>query len=330
MTRRVGRLALGGVAICAFLWAACALAFVKAPIAFKVVALSLLVCGPALTFARGARGPRFTATLLLAAALAGVAFALVPPSNDRAWWEEQARHPTGRREGDVLIVEGYRELRGDDEPIRYGTRRVDLSRLRRVWFGMEIFPGWEGGAHTFLGFEIEGEPFLGVSVESRREADEPFSAFRGLFRAYELVYVIGDEREVIGRRGGLGAAPAYLYPTRTDLAGRRDLLIDILDRSTRLSTHPEHYNTLTSNCTNNLAAHVNAVAPGSVSLFDTRVIFPGFSDRLLYERGMLDTAYGLEEEGDFRSFAAMREAFRIDGRVAGVAPEDFSAAVRGR
>jgi hypothetical protein len=323
--RPVRRLLLG-LGVPALLWACVALTQVKASLAYRGMALAA-VAGVLVLVVRLAPAYRAAAPLA-AGALGALLFALVPARNDRAWWAEQARHALGHVEGDVLVLENYRELRAHEgEPVRYGRRRVDLSRLRRVWFGMEVFAGWEGGAHTFLSFEVEDEPFIGVSVESRREEAEAFSAFRGLFNAYELVYVIGDEREVIGRRGSLGASPAYLYPTRTDPAGRRGLLLDIVARSTRLAERPEHYNTLTSNCTNNLGAHVEAVAPGVLPSFDLREVFPGFSDRLLYERGLLDTGFASEAP---RSFEALRTAFRIDRRIDGRLGEDFSHRIRRR
>ena len=41
---------------------------------------------------------------------------------------------------------------------------------------------------------------MAVSVEIRKEKGESFSPWRGLLREYELMYVVGDERDVIRLR----------------------------------------------------------------------------------------------------------------------------------
>lgn len=303
-----------------FLWALAALSFVKGPsYPVRVAWVVALVAVPVVARWTGLEGVRFLGATLAGAALAGVVWWLFAPSNDRRWWEEQAVHPTGASDGERVTIQGFRVFRADDEPIRYEAHALDLAALERLWFGVETFPGWEGGAHTFLSFQVADGPFVSVSVESRREAGEAFDPVHGLFKAYELVYVIGDEREVVGRRGGLTGAPAYLYPIRTTAEGRQRLLLDIVRRSTELARQPEHYNTLTNNCTSNLAEHVHAIAPRTLPSYDLRTVFPGYADRLLYELDLIDTELPFEEA---------RARFRIDGRVGGRIGDDFSWRVR--
>ena len=48
-------------------------------------------------------------------------------------------------------------------------------------------------AHTFLSFELDtpqGKHYFSISVEIRREENELFSPLAGLFRHYELMYVV--------------------------------------------------------------------------------------------------------------------------------------------
>jgi hypothetical protein len=94
----------------------------------------------------------------------------------------------------------------------YYDRTFDLRRLDRVdlvaayWMGPAI-------AHLFVSFGF-GDEHLAISIEARKEHTEPYSSLAGFFRQYELVYVAGDERDVIRLRTNYRKAPpedVYLF-----------------------------------------------------------------------------------------------------------------------
>jgi len=60
-----------------------------------------------------------------------------------------------------------------------------------------------GAAHTFVSFGFKSGDFLAISIEIRKEKGESFSAWRGLLKRYELMYVIADERDVIKLRAAI-------------------------------------------------------------------------------------------------------------------------------
>jgi len=62
----------------------------------------------------------------------------------------------------------------------------------------------------------------------------------------------------------------------------------VMHRVNKLAREPEFYNTLTNNCTTNIRNHINRLAPDRVP-YDYRVMLPGYSDRLAYDLGLLDT-----------------------------------------
>jgi hypothetical protein len=62
----------------------------------------------------------------------------------------------------------------------------------------------------------------------------------------------------------------------------------MLDRANKLAAKPEFYHTLTNNCTTNLVDHVNTLRPGAIPR-DWRVLFPGHSDKMLFDLGLLET-----------------------------------------
>ena len=113
----------------------------------------------------------------------------------------------------------------------------------------------------------------------------------------------------------------YLYPSNATPEQARAMLVDMLQRAQALRTRPEFYNTLTNNCATNLRAHVNRVVVERLPL-GWATLFPGYSDELALERGLLATDLPLEQA---------RERFRVDERARAALADggaDFSRRVR--
>ena len=95
-----------------------------------------------------------------------------------------------------------------------GRRAGTTSRgSQRLDFMVERFHPSDAPAHTFLSFGFEDGEQVCVSVEIRRERGESFAPLRALYRQYELLYVVADERDVLllrtnHRKGGR----VFLFP----------------------------------------------------------------------------------------------------------------------
>lgn len=261
--------------------------------------------------------------LVLIAALPLIAWlVLLQPSTQRDWSPDQARLPQATIAGGEVTIANVRNFSyrsKTDYDARWETRRYDLERLATLWFVVEPFAGFPGAAHTFLSFGFEGGHYLAVSAEIRKERGENFSPWRGLYRNYELMYVLGDERDLIRLRTEQRKDTVYVYPVRATREQIRVVFLDVLARSNALAGHPEFYNSVTNTCTTNLVAHANALRPGLVPL-SWRVLLPGHSDELAMQLGLIDF------DG---TLAQARERFRVNERAAraGDAP-DFSGAIR--
>src|SRR5262249_33188710 len=125
-------------------------------------------------------------------------------------------------------------------------------------------------------------------VEVRREKGQEFSPLRSVVQPYEIMYVVGDERDLIQLRTAHWMEDVYMYRLKAQPADIRALLVDMLERANKLSREPEYYNLATNNCTTNIVRHVNRVAPGSIP-FAHQVFFPIYSDRLAYQLDLIDT-----------------------------------------
>lgn len=180
---------------------------------------------------------------------------------------------------------------------RYGEGEYELADLREVWFMLEPQPGSTLAAHTLLLFEFEGDRLLGLTIEARREQGEDYSALRGAFNAFELAYVWGTARDFLTRRAVMLDHEVFLYPVAIDDEQKRMLLTRLLERTEALETTPRYYNTITSNCTNELA---KAAGFNWAPAF----ILTGRSDEYLFRRGIIpgDTFEQAHARSDITAF----------------------------
>jgi len=170
----------------------------------------------------------------------------------------------------------------------YYDQRYDLNNIESVDYVVEPFSEWAGSAHTFLTFGFEDNKFVSISIEIRKEKGENFSAFKGLFKQYELMYVIADEKDVIKLRSNFRKDQVYLYPIKISKEKMQALFLDMVQEANYLNDHPKFYNTLTDTCTTEIAKHVNKISPKKIP-FSYKILFPGYSDRFIYDLGLIDT-----------------------------------------
>jgi len=127
---------------------------------------------------------------------------------------------------------------------------------------------------------------LGLSVEIRREKGEKYFPLNGILRQFELMYVIGDERDLIKQCTDVYLNGVYVYPSRLTREEGRALFVDVMRRANQLAIRPEFYNTFTNNCTTNLVRHINRLGTRKLP-YNHQVIFPGQFDELLYDKALI-------------------------------------------
>lgn len=196
---------------------------------------------------------------------------------------------------------------------RYVDASFEIDDLRNVWFVLEPQPASQLAAHTLLLFEFSHDRLIGLTIEARREADEDYSALAGIWNAYELAYVWGSARDLLTRRAVMLDHQVYIYPVAIDAEQRDFLLRRVLARTDSLETRPRYYNTIFSNCTNELAK-----AAG----FDWAPAFvlTGRSDEYLFERGIIpgDDFAAANQRADMTQFIKEQNAAATEGFDAAV------------
>jgi hypothetical protein len=62
---------------------------------------------------------------------------------------------------------------------------------------------WEAVAHVFVSFGFSDGQHVAISVEGHRLKGRPCGVISSMFRQFQLIYIIGDERDVVGLRGAI-------------------------------------------------------------------------------------------------------------------------------
>jgi hypothetical protein len=245
------------------------------------------------------------------------------PSHQRPWRKEQSLLPHIVLEDRFVHIQNVRDFTfrsSDDFTPGYQNRTYHLDRLERVWLVLAPFTwDWRGPAHIFLSFGFSDSQYIGVSVEARREDGQSYSLWKGLLRQFELMYVIGEERDLIGLRAVVWNTPVYLYPMRATPYQVQNVFLHMIGRAQALEQQPAFYNTIVNNCTTNILDAVNAIATKPIP-FGPKLLLPGYSDAVAHERGLIDTELSLE---------AARTRFQINERAkAAMGRPDFSTRIR--
>jgi hypothetical protein len=244
------------------------------------------------------------------------------PSNHRDWSPELAVLPYAERLGNQVKVHNVRNcsyISEDQFVVKHYDRTYDLDRLRTVDFFVVPFAGMPSLAHTMLSFGFDDDEYLAVSVEVRKQKGQTYQLVKGMLHEYELMYVVGDERDLIKLRTEYRKVDVYLYRSTATPEKAQELFVDVFDRVNKLSSQPEFYDTLSNNCTTNIAQHINHLAPNKIP-FDYRVLLPGYSDRLAYDLGLIEHYGTFEETRQRAHINALAMAYRDDA--------DFSAKIR--
>jgi hypothetical protein len=261
--------------------------------------------------------------LLTGLIITGWAWLLLKPSNDRDWRTEHRVLPSIAFEDSLVHIRNVRNFRypPDADPVSgYYDATYDLNRIESVWFVLSPFLAeWRGPAHSFLSFAFSDSRYVSISVETRRVTGSNYSFVKGALNQFELMYVVGDERDLIGLRAVTWDDPVYLYPMRATPEQVRELFVHMLGRAQQLEQVPEFYNTITNNCTTNIVDAVNRIASERIP-YSLGIFLPGYSDALAHRLGLIDSDLPMD---------AAREQYKVDANIAAnLDNPDFSQRIR--
>ncbi len=318
--RWVGGLLVLLTAIIAIAWAFGAVWF-DAPFgnANKIVAgLLAIVSAAALVFVRRVWRKVGAIALLFSGVLAW--WLTLSPTNDSDWQPDVAKEAWADIQGDEVTFHNVRncDYRTDtDYTPHWETRTVRISQITGIDLAIDYW-GSPWIAHPIVSFQFTDAPPLCFSIETRRKVGQTYSTIGGLYRQFELIYIVADERDVIRVRTNYRKEDIYLYRLTVSPAQARERFLEYIHSLNALRNKPRWYNAVTTNCTTSIRTQH---PPNERVPWDWRILLNGKGDELLYERHAIVTG-GLP-------FAELKTRSLIDtrARAANDSP-DFSKLIR--
>lgn len=218
------------------------------------------------------------------------------PSNDRLWQPDVAQLPWAEVRGEVVTLHGVRnfDYRTEKDYVqRWENRSVNLQKLQ----GVDLFVIHWGTpliAHAIVSFRFENstgqDQFVAMSIEARKTVGQQYSAFRGFFRQYELIYLVADERDVVRLRTNYRVGEfVRLYHTLMKPEDARDLFKQYLRWIEDQRSRPRWYNAITDNCSTSITSYLAARHIGGFAWWDPRLLLNGLGEQMLYRNGDLAT-----------------------------------------
>ena len=242
------------------------------------------------------------------------------PTNDSDWQPDVAQKAWADIQGDEVTLHNVRncDYRTEtDYTPHWETRTVRISQITGIDLAIDYW-GSPWIAHPIVSFQFADAPPLCFSIETRKKLGQTYSTIGGLYRQFELIYIVADERDVIRVRTNYRKEDIYLYRTTISPAHARERFLEYIHSLNALRNKPRWYNAITTNCTTSIRTQH---PPHERLPWDWRILLNGKGDELLYERHLIVTG-GLP-------FVELKSRSLIDtrARAANDSP-DFSKLIR--
>jgi hypothetical protein len=243
------------------------------------------------------------------------------PSHDREWEVGQEVLPRVVFDGDSFTIENLRDFNWTgsfEAEENYIEDSFDLRDMKSVDVIISHFSDFEGLAHIFLSFGFVDGRHVSISLETRREKGEKFSPFWGLLDQFEIIYVVATDRDLVGLRTGHRNERVYIYPTVASPEQAQELFVRLAKNINDIYEKPVMYNTLFSNCTNEITREVEAMTKLDFPI-TYKSILPGYFDEVLYDVGVIDSSVSFDE---------LRRRSLVNNALVDEGAENFAVHVR--
>jgi hypothetical protein len=243
------------------------------------------------------------------------------PSNEANWQQDVTQLAWAEINGDDVTLHNIRNCdyrTENDYTARWETRAVRISQITGIDLAINYW-GSPWMAHPIVSFQFSDAPPVCFSIETRKKVGQTYSAIGGLYRQFELIYIVADERDVIRVRANYRKGEdIYLYRTTISPGQARERFLEYVHSLNALRNKPRWYNAVTTNCTTSIRTQHPT---GERMPWDWRILLNGKGDEMMYERHLIVTG-GLP-------FVELKERSLINAQAqaANDAP-DFSERIR--
>jgi hypothetical protein len=211
------------------------------------------------------------------------------PSNNGNWQPNVTEHAWADINGDEVTLHNVRNCdyrTESDYTPRWETRTVRISKITGVDIAIDYW-GSPWMAHPIVSFQFADSPSVCFSIETRMKAGQSYSAIGGLYRQYELIYIVADERDVIRLRTNYRHEDIYLYRLTLTPEAAQGRFREYLHSLNQIRDQPRWYNAVTTNCTTSIRQQQLA---SESTTWNWRMLLNGKGDELMYQRRLMATA----------------------------------------
>ncbi len=303
-------------------WGVCALFFAGPATDWQRIGLAALfaVSLPLIAFLCRSFIKAWCICLALFAILLGW-WQTLEPTNNKVWAPDVAQISHGEITGNNLVMHNVRNFQYSAEDVfeeRWETREYNLDAIQ----GLDLFLSYWASdhiAHAIMSWDFGQDKHLAISIETRKDIHQEYSAIKGFFKQFALSYVAADEKDLIGLRTNHRKERVYAYRLNVSNERSRALLESYLATMNGLWKTPEFYDALRQNCTTAIFLHTKAINPDNPPPLDWRIIASGHLDELLYERNIV---------GQSLPFATLRKQSRVDEWMQASGEDYYSKTLR--
>jgi hypothetical protein len=244
----------------------------------------------------------------------------IKPTQDSDWQPDVAQEAWADIQGDEVTLHNVRncDYRTEtDYTPHWEARTVRISQITGIDIAVDYW-GSPWIAHPIVSFQFADVPAVCFSIETRKKLGQAYSTIGGLYRQFELIYIVANERDVIRLRTNYRKEDIFLYRTTISPLRARERFLEYIHSLNALRDKPRWYNAITTNCTTSIRTQH---PPGERMPWDWRLLLNGKGDELMYERHLIVTG-GLP-------FTELKERSLINAQAqaANDAP-DFSERIR--
>ena len=169
---------------------------------------------------------------------------------------------------------------------RWETKGVSTFRYSRRGFVLEPLGNGLDRARDCQLRVCGWEP-LATSIEARKTVGQEYSAIRGFFRQFQMMYLISEEQDVVRVRTNYRGRERVSVPDDDDNARCAGTIRALSEWMNQAHAHAGVVQRGDEQLRDEFCFDLSKAKIGGISPWDWRTLFVGKGDELLYEKGDL-------------------------------------------
>ena len=234
--------------------------------------------------------------LILFSLISVIFYFFIEPKQNKNWTSEHAILPsilitdkvTDSSNPRIYLknIRDFNWLTTDGLKVHYQDASFQLKNINGIKAVVSHFSAISEIAHVFIIFTLDDGREFGISIEARRERDEAFSLYGGLFANFEIIYVVATPKDLFGIRKK-NNEDIHVYPIKATEEKAQALFLLIAHEINALTKKPSLYHLFFKNCTNQLVKNVSILTEKKYPWY-FQTLAPGKTGKMLFDLDLIN------------------------------------------